>query len=71
MKKFGLLALVLCVALFTFGCPEQKKEIKVGPPAGSTQVQPGGDEKKADEAAPAGEKKTDEAMPPAGEKKPE
>lgn len=70
MKQFGLLALVLCVALFTFGCPEQKKETPVAPPAAGKQVQPAGEEKKADEAMPAGEKKAEEAKP-ADEKKPE
>jgi hypothetical protein len=67
MKKFGLLAIVLCLMTFTLGCPEQPKAT-VTPKATPPAVQPAGDEKAGETAAPAGEKKPDEAMP-AGEKK--
>ena len=77
MKKFGLLALVLCVAMFTLGCPQEtKKQVKIGPPAGTVQTPPGdlsetppADTKKA-ETMPAEQTKTEEAKP-AEEKKAE
>jgi hypothetical protein len=69
MKQFGLLALVLCVALFALGCQEQstKPSVKTNPPASGAQAQPGGEEKPT-ETTPADDKKADAAMP-AEEKK--